>query len=83
LPLRPIVKGTLKTGGSISCSLRPLGSPGPQHCGAGLTQDRSWLRTIYPSRSFDVPEVLMQSPVVASLGFWLQCAEEVCHVSPL
>ena len=29
-----------------------------------------------------VPEVLMQSPVVASLGFWLQCAEEVCHVSP-
>ena len=33
-------------------------------------------------RWFDVPEVLMQSPVVASLGFWLQCAEEVCYVSP-
>jgi hypothetical protein len=51
LPQRSIVKGTLKTGrGYISCSLRPLGSLEPQHCGACPTQDISWLCTIYPSR---------------------------------
>jgi hypothetical protein len=33
-------------------------------------------------RFFDVPEVLMLSPVVAALGFWLECSEEVYHVSP-
>ena len=51
LPPRSIVKGTLKTGrGYISCSLRALGSPKPQHCEACQTPDRSWLSTIYPCR---------------------------------
>jgi aminoglycoside phosphotransferase len=43
-------KGNLKNMRTYLQWVQPLSLPEPQLCVASPTQDRSWLRTIYPSR---------------------------------